>query len=148
MGKYNVKLNQEQREQLEQVIRHGKAPARKIARAHILLKTDRGPHGQHQSDQQIREALGVGTTLIYKVRKQFREEGMERALNRKKQSDRPQLRKINGEQEAQIIALMCMEQPEGQERWTLRALQQRIVELEIVGQVSHETIRTVLKKTN
>jgi transposase len=146
MSQYSVKLTEAQRRELEEVVKKGEAPARKIQRANILLKTDSGKYGPCWSIKRIQEALGVGSTLVKDVRRQYKQEGMERALNRQPQPPRPQKQKIDGEQEAHIIAVLCTEKPEGQERWTLRALNERIIELEIVEQVSHETVRTVLKK--
>lgn len=146
MSKYSVKLNQEQREQLEELVKKGEAPAPKIMHAHILLKSDKGKWGPRWSDKRIREAFGGGETLVKRVRKRYVENGMEDALNRRKQPERPEKQKIDGEQEAQIIATMCTERPEGREDWTLRAIAARSVELEIVQSVSYETIRTVLKK--
>jgi transposase len=148
MSKYSVELKPEERVYLEQIIKKGEAPAQKIMHAQILLKTDKGPKGPRWSDTQIREAFGLGETVLKVVRKRFVEEGLEAALNRKKQPKRPEKQKINGVQEAQIIAVLCTERPEGAERWTLRALTNRIIELEIVESVSHETVRTVLKKMN
>jgi len=146
MSKYSVKLNREQREQLEELVKKGEAPARKIQHAHILLKSDKGEWGPRWSDKRIKEAFEVGETLIKRVRKRFVENGLSDALNRRKQPKRPENQKIDGKQEAQIIAMMCTEQPEGQEVWTLRAIAARAVELQIVESVSYETIRTVLKK--
>jgi transposase len=141
-----VKLSQRQRKELEELVSRGEAPARKIQHAQILLKSDKGDWGPRWNDKKIQEAFQVGETLIKRVRKRYVENGMEDALNRRKQPERPQKRKIDGEQEAHIIATMCTERPEGQERWTLRAIAGRSVELEIVESVSYETIRMVLKK--
>jgi transposase len=146
MSKYSVRLNQGQRKSLERLVKSGKAPARKITHAQILLKVDQGEQGPRWSNKQIQEAFEVGETLICQVRKRFVENGLEDALNRRKQPERPKKRKITGKQEAQIIAVLCTEHPEGAERWTIRALTDRIIELEIVESVSHETVRTVLKK--
>jgi transposase len=96
--------------------------------------------------KQVQEALTVSDTLIRKVKKRFVEEGLEAALNRKKQPERPEKRMIDGKQEAQIIATICTERPEGQEWWTIRALTTRIIELEIVEGVGRETVRRVLFK--
>lgn len=148
MSKYSVKLNREQRQRLEELVKKGEVPARKIMHAHILLKSDKGEWGPRWHDKQIQEAFGLGETVIKKVRKRYVENGLEDALERRRQPKRPEKQKIDGKQEAQIIATLCTEQPEGQERWTLRALAGRIVELEIVEQVSYETVRTVLKKIN
>jgi transposase len=148
VSKYSVKLNREQRQQLEELVKKGEAPARKIQHAHILLKSDKGEYGQRWSYKRIQEAFGIGTTMIKRVRKRFVENGLEDALNRRKQPERPDKQKIDGRQEAQIIAMLCTERPEGQETWTLRAIAERVVRLEIVESVSYETIRTVLKKTS
>ena len=96
----------------------------------------------------MQEAFGLGESVIKRVRKRYVDNGLEDALERRKQPKRPEKLKIDGEQEAHIIAVLCPEHPEGPERWTLRALTNRIVELEIVEQVSYETVRTVLKKIN
>jgi transposase len=148
VSKYSVKLNREQRDQLEELVKKGEAPARKIQHAHILLKSDKGEHGPRWSYKRIQEAFGIGETMIKRVRKRFVENGLEDALNRRRQPERPNKQKIDGKQEAQIIAMLCTERPEGQETWTLRATAARAVELQIVERVSHETIRTVLKKTS
>jgi transposase len=147
MSKYSVELSEEQRTSVEQIVTKGEASARKIMHAHILLKTDKGKNGPRWSDRQIQEAFGLGETVLKVVRKRFVEEGLEAALERKRQPPRPEKQKIDGVQEAQIIAVLCTERPEGAERWTIRALTDRILELEIVESVSHETVRTVLKKT-
>lgn len=148
MSKYSVRLSREQRQMVEQLVQSGTAPARKIMHAHILLKADKGEQGAAWSDQRIRAAFGVGETVIRRVRQRFVENGVEDALNRRRQPARPEKQRLDGKQEAQLIALLCSEQPEGQERWTLRALADRLVELEIVEKVSHETVRSVLKKMN
>lgn len=146
MSKYSVKLKQEQRKVLDDLVKKGEAPARKILHAQILLKSDTGQWGPRWHDKQIQEAFGLGESVIKRVRKRYVDNGLEDALDRRRQPKRPEKQKIDGEQEAHIIAVLCTEQPEGQERWTLRALTDRIVELEIVEQVSYETVRTVLKK--
>jgi transposase len=145
MSKYTVKLTQEQRTMVEEIVKKGTAPARKIQRANVLLKADRGAQGPRWSTKQIQEAFGVGSTTIKSVRKRFVENGIEDAISRREQPERPEKRKINGKQEAQIIALMCTESPEGQERWTLRAFTERIIGLEIVTETSYETVRMVLR---
>jgi len=145
MSKYTVKLTQEQRTMVEEIVKKGTAPARKIQRANVLLKADRGAQGPRWSTKQIQEGFGVGSTTIKSVRKRFVENGIEDAISRREQPERPEKRKINGEQEAHIIALMCTESPEGQERWTLRAFTERIIALEIVTETSYETVRMVLR---
>jgi transposase len=146
MSKYTVKMKREQREQVEEIVKKGSAAARKIQRANILLKVDRGEFGPRWSTKQIQEVFGVGSTLIKSVRKRFVEGGIEEAVNRKEQPERPEKRKIHGKQEAQIIAELCTSRPEGQERWTLRAFTQKIIGLEIIEETSYETVRTVLRK--
>lgn len=141
-----MKLSREQRKQLEELVRQGEAPARTIQHAHILLKSDKGEWGPCWHDKQIQEVFGVGETQIKRVRLRFVTQGLADALHRRKQPGRPHKQKIDGEQEAQIIAMMCTQRPEGQDRWTLRAIAARSVQLEIVSSVSHETVRTVLKK--
>lgn len=146
MSKYSVKLSEEQRKELEELVRKGEAKARKIQHAHILLKSDKGECGPRWSDKQIMEAFECGETVIKRIRKRFVENGLEDALERRRQPRRPNKLKLNGKQEAQMIAMMCTEHPKGQERWTLRAIADRLVELEIVEEISYETVRTVLKK--
>ncbi|HEV2653456.1 MAG TPA: helix-turn-helix domain-containing protein [Ktedonobacteraceae bacterium] len=148
MSKYSVKLTLEQRRQLEGVVKKGTTPAREILHAQVLLKTDSGEHGPRWSVKQIQAAYAVGSTTIKRIRHRFMEQGLDAAVTRKKQAPRPQKRKIDGEQEAHIIAMMCTQTPQGRERWTLRTVRDRAIELEIVEEVSYETIRTVLKKTN
>jgi transposase len=147
MGKHSITLSQQQRHELEKLISAGTAPARSIMHAHILLKADASSQGPRWSDQQIEDAFAVSYRTILRTRKRFVSEGVQAALHRKKQGTRPEKRVLDGVQEAYILAVLCHEKPEGRERWTLRMLAQRAVELEIVEQVSHETIRDLLKKT-
>lgn len=148
MKKYSVKLTPEQRRYLDHLISAGTAPARKLTHARILLKADSGPQGPRCSERQIHEALEVGETTVRRVRQRFVQGGVELALNRRPQPPRPDKRKLTGEQEAHLIALLCGQTPAGQEEWTLRLVADKLVELEIVARVSHETVRQVLKKTN
>jgi len=110
MGKYTVQLTKEQRKYVEEITRKGEESARKIMHAQILLKTDKGPEGPRWSDTQIREAFGLGETILKVVRKRFVEEGLDAALEQPK---RPQKQKLDGRQEAQIIAILCTEQKDG-----------------------------------
>jgi transposase len=148
MSKYSVKLSAEQRGQLERMVKTGTAPAREILHAQVLLKTDSGQHGPRWSVKQIQAAFAVGSTTIKRIRQRLVQQGLTAAVQRKRQGPRPHKRKIDGQQEAHLIAMMCTQKPEGRERWTLRAVRDRAIELEIVEEVSHETIRSVLKKTN
>ena len=148
MKKHIVQLTQEERKHLEQLIGSGNAPARKIMHAHILLKVDSGPEGPQWSDEQIQQAFGVGAATIWRVRRRCVERGVEDALNRRPQPERPEKRKLTGEGEAHLIALTCGEKPEGEGRWSLRLLANKLVTLEEVEEVSYETVRRILKKTN
>ncbi len=145
--KYFVKLTSEERSYLEKLVSAGNAPARKLRRARILLKSDCSEGGPHWTYEAICEAFDVNSLTVTNVRKAFAEGGLEKALNRKK-PDREYEHRLDGNAEAHLIALACSDAPEGYERWTLRLLQERFVKLEIVESVSHETIRTTLKKTN
>jgi len=147
MKQHSIVLTHEQRRELEAVIRTGQAPARKLTHARILLKADGGPEGPRWSNRQIHEALEVGETTVRRVRHSFAQEGLEAALNRRSQPPRPQKRKLDGAQEAHLVALLCGPAPDGYERWSLRLVADKLVELELVESVSHETVRQVLKKT-
>lgn len=145
MKKYIVKLSQEQRQQLEELISRGRAAARKVMHARVLLKTDQGEHGPGWSDERIAQALEVGLATIERIRRRFAQEGFDDALNRRPQPERPQKRKITGEEETHLIALCCGEPPEGHECWTVRLLADRFVQLGYVDQVSHKTVWATLK---
>jgi transposase len=147
MKKNSIVLTSEQRRDLEALISAGQAPARKITHARILLKADCGPQGPRWSGRQIHEALDVGETTVRRVRHSFAQGGLQAALTRRPQAPRPEKRKLDGEQEAHLIALMCNQPPQGYERWSMRLVADKLVELEIVESVSHETVRHVLKKT-
>jgi transposase len=148
MKKQSIVLTAEQRRDLEALIKAGQAPARKITRARILLKADCGPQGPHWSNRQIHEALDVGESTVCRARHSFAQGGLEAALNRRPQPPRAEKRKLDGEQEAHLVALMCNQPPQGYERWSMRLVADKLVELEIVESVSHETVRQVLKKTH
>ena len=138
---YRVNLTQDEREHLLDITRRGKSSARKVKRSLILCKADEGV-----TDQQVAEALKVGPSTVSRVRQRFVEGGLERALN-----DRPrpgQRRKLNGKQEAHLVAVACNSAPEGHTRWTLQLLADRVVQLEFTESISPETVRQVLKKTN
>ena len=148
MKQQSIVLTAEQRRDLEALIKAGQAPARKITRARILLKADCGPQGPRWSNRQIHEALDVGESTVCRARHSFAQGGLEAALNRRSQPKRPQKRKLDGEQEAHLVALLCSQPPDGYERWSMRLVADKLVELEIVESVSHETVRQVLKKTH
>jgi len=142
--KYKVVLNEEQRQHLEKITSSGRVPARQMKRAQILLKSDVQPTWSYE---QIMEAFDVSAVTIAAVRKAFAEQGLEVALQRKK-PDREYEHRLDGEGEAHLIALACSEPPSGRKRWSLRLLQDRFVKLGHVDEISYETIRRVLKKTN
>lgn len=139
--RYPVELIDSQRDSLKRLIAAGTAPARKLAHARILLKADEG-----WTDSQIVQAVDISQPTISRVRKQFVEEGLEAALNRRT-TRRVYRAKLDGEQEARLIALACTKPPEEQARWTLRLLADRVVELEITDCLSYQTVRRTLKKT-
>jgi len=145
--KYLVRLSETERAELEALVKTGRAAARKRLHAQILLKADEGEHGPAWSDAAVSQALEVGVRTVERVRQCLVEAGLETALN-----GRPQARykspKLDGEQEAQLIAIACSAPPAGRTRWTLRLLADRLVELAYVDTVSYETVRQVLKKTN
>jgi transposase len=146
MKKYIVRLTDEERRQLTELTRKGKAAAYKIRHAHILLKAD--VDGLAWTGAQIAEVFSVHMNTVSKIQQRFVEQGLEAALNRKKRARPPRERKLDGESEARLIALSCSKPPEGRNRWTLRLLADKVVELEIVDTVSHETVRRTLKKTS
>ena len=146
--KYKVTLAAEERNSLQELIAAGKAAARKLAHARILLKADAAPEGPAWTDARIADAVEVDVTTVERIRQRFVEEGLEAALDRKKQDRPSRERKLDGEAEARLIAVACSAPPAGRARWTLRLLADRLVELEVVEAVSHETVRQVLKKTS
>ena len=138
---YRVNLTQDEREHLLGITRRGQSSGRKVKRCLILCKADEG-----LTDQQVAEALLVGPSTVGRVRQRFVEGGLQRALN---DLPRPgQRRKLDGKQEAHLVAVACSAAPEGHTRWTLRLLADRAVELELTDSISRETVRQVLKKTN
>jgi len=143
--KHIIKLSEEERTYLVEKIAAGVGAARSLRRARILLKADQGEHGPAWSDEKICEALEIGKSAVYQIRKQYHERGLKGTLSRKK-PDRIYERCLDGEAEAHLIALTCSEAPAGHGRWTLRLLKDQMIELAYVESVSHETIRTVLKK--
>jgi hypothetical protein len=145
--KYFVNLTSEERSYLEKLISSGIAPARKLTRARILLKSDCSEGGPNWTYEAICNALDVNSLTVTTVRKAYAEGGLGKVLSRKK-TDRQYVHCLDGNAEAHLIALACSDAPEGYDRWTLRLLQDRFVKLEIVESVSHETIRTTLKKMN
>jgi transposase len=145
--RYPVHLTPSQREHLKQLISAGTESARKLIHARILLKADQSEGGPGLVDEAIAAAVEASQPTVSRVRKQYVEQGLEEALNRRAPS-REYHRKLDGEQEAHLIAVACSSPPQGQARWSLRLLADRLVELEVVEEVSYQTVRRVLKKTN
>lgn len=145
--KYPVTLTDHDRQALMSLITAGTAPARKLTHARVLLKADQGPSGPSWTDEAIAEAVEVSQPTIARIRKQYAEQGMEAALNRQAPR-RLYGRKLDGKQEAHLVALACSPPPRGHVRWSLRLLADKLVELEIADDISYQTVRRVLKKTS
>ena len=147
MKKYLVTLTAEERDQLTALITAGKAAAKKIAHARILLKADQTDGGPAWADEKIAEAVEVSTDTVARVRQRFVESGLEVALVRKKQDKPSRERVLDGVAEARLIAVACSEPPDERKAWTLKMLADKLVELEVVESVSTETVRRAMKKT-
>lgn len=141
-----VCLTAEQRHRCESVVKSGTARARSILHAHVLLKTDSGPDGPGWTDSAIGGAFDVSTVTVAHIRKVMVEQGLEAALAHYQAPRREYLRKLDGRQEAYLIAIARSDPPEGFGRWSLRMLRDRMVELAYVDDISHETVRATLKK--
>ena len=135
-----MRLEPEQKEELQHLIRVGKSSARVTARARILLKSDDG-----WAAPQVAEALDVALGTVYRIKQHFTEEGLERALRDRRQVNR--YRKLDDRGEAHLVALACSPAPEGHDHWTLRLLAGKVVELGLASSMSHEGVRKRLKKT-
>jgi transposase len=146
--RYVVKLDTDERQQLSQLVKAEKVAARRRAHAQILLLADTGKRGPAWTDEAIAEACQLTVQTVENIRKRLVLEGLESALSRRKQVRPSRLKILDGEKEAKVIATCCGSAPSGRARWTLRLLTQRVVELNIVSAVSHETVRRCLKKTN
>jgi transposase len=145
--RYRVTLTAEERDSLERMISRGKADARKLAHARVLLQADEAEGGPGWVDATIAAAVRVSVRTIERARQRFVEQGLAAALL-PKPSPRIYARKLDGEREAHLVALACTRPPEGKARWSLRLLAERMVELEHVDALSHETVRQTLKKTS
>ena len=146
MDKYRVTLTAEERVGLEHLVSTGKAAARKLIHARILLLADTSP-GPIRSDDDIVTALGIGPRTVARVRQRFVTEGFLAALDHKPQPPRPDKIKVKGDVEQQLIRLACGDPPEGRCHWTLSLLADELVALGLVKSVSTETVREALKKT-
>jgi transposase len=148
MDKYIVELTSEERKELSELVSKGKAAARKITHARVLLQANESQNGPAWMDKQISEAFGIHINTIHGIRRRLVEQGLKAALERKKQDTPSRKRIVDGEVEAHLIALRCGEPPEGKNQWNLRLLADKLVTLEIVPSISHETVRQALKKTS
>lgn len=146
MKKYIVELTIEERKQLEQLVHRGKVAGYKIQHAQVLLKANQGKHGPSWKDEDIAEAFGCHVTTVENIRRRFIKQGLDAALGRAKRG--PNKRKLDGDAEARLIVIACSEAPQGRSKWTLRLLADRLVELEVVEEVSHMTVSRTLKKTS
>ncbi len=142
--KYVVRLSCDEREKLHELVNKGRAAAYKRTHAQILLKADVNNDGAGWTDQRISDAFGVTTRTVERVRERLCMQGIDAAVDRAKGSGKP--RKLDGAQEAHLIALVCGAPPEGRSRWTLRLLADRFVQLGHVEELSYETVRRLLKK--
>jgi transposase len=147
MKKYRVTLTDAEREELNGLLSRGKADVRKLKHAQVLLKADAAAGGPAWTDARIAEAIGVGVATVERLRQRFVEEGLAAALNPYRGGKRIYEHKLDGEQEAHLIALACSAPPDGRGRWSLRLLAGRMVELGHSDVLSHETVRRTLKKT-
>ena len=145
--KYVVRLSGEERERLEALVRAGKSPAQLLTKARILLKADVSEAGEGWSDSAISVALDTSINNIGRLRRRLVEEGLEAALKRKHNPNSARTRIFDGAAEAKLIALTCSPAPEGFARWSLRLLEEKVVELNIVEKASDNTIGRTLKKT-
>ncbi len=143
---YRIVLTERERAELRSLIGRGVAPARMLTRARLLLKADHGEGGAGWSDAAIAGALDINPSTVLRVRRQFVTEGLAATLERKR-PDRVYERRLDGRQEAQVIAVACSVPPDGQAHWSLRLLADEVVRREVVETISHETIRQTLKKT-
>ena len=144
---YRVKLTKEERGELKEIISKGKAAAHKQTHSRILLLSDENSPDGSKKDKDIVSALDISLRSVERVRQRFVEEGLESAINPKPQT-RYRSKKLDGSGEAFLVATACSKAPEGQSDWTLQLLADRLVECNITDNISYETIRRTLKKTN
>ena len=146
--KFVVKLSDEERERLSVLVSKGKAAAKTILKARILLKADQSAVGEGWSDERICEALDTNVSMVAGVRAKLVEEGLDAVLTRKKRETPPVAPIFDGEKQAQLIALACSTPPEGHARWTIRLLAEQVVERRIVPAAHFNTVGRALKKTS
>jgi len=147
MIKYRITLTKEEREELTKIVQKGKHRSQKVLNALVLLNCDEGDYQNNKSrNEDIANILRISMRKIDRTKKTFVEKGLETALNGTK-GQRIYAKKADGEFEAHLVALSCSSPPEGYARWTLRLLADKVVELDYIENISHETVRRVLKKT-
>lgn len=147
MKKYKVTLAQKEREELLAITKGGKHSSKKVIRSLILLNCDEGKFSEKVNNEDVAKVLKIGPRTIDRLKKKFVEEGFEAALENRP-TKRVYKRKADGDVEAHLVALSCSKAPEGFTRWSLRLLADKMVELEFVDDISYETVRRILKKTN
>ena len=147
MKKYKITLTEEEIEELKGITQKGKHNAKIVKNALVLLNADEGEYGKAKKDVEIADFIEVTVRTIENIRRRFVEEGYEFALYGKPR-EREYETKIDGDMEAHLVALSCSKPPKGFGRWSLRMLADKMVELQYVSSISHETVRRVLKKTN
>ena len=140
-----VCLSAEQRHRCESVVKSGTAPARSILHAHVLLKADSGAEGPGWTDAAVAQAFDVSAATVSHIRRVMVEQGLDAALSHYHAPRREYRHKLDGHQEAQLIAIACSAPPEGSVRWSLRMIRDRMIELGYVDDISHETVRATLK---
>jgi hypothetical protein len=144
---YRIKLSSEERSKLERLSRKRNVAAHKVLKARALLLCDESEHGEALRDPEIIEKTGIARTTLARLRERCCEVGPLEALERKQQQGCSRARRLDGEAQARLTTLACSSAPEGCKRWTLRLLADKLVELEVVEAISHETVRAELKKT-
>lgn len=145
--KYIIELNDPDRKILQDIVSKGQSPAKTILRANILLASDQN-NKKHMTVAEIADAYHTTATTVQNVRTSYVNNGLEATINRKKRSTPPVPAKVTGDIEAHIVALACSKPPEGYEKWSLRLLADKCVELNYAESLSHMTVARVLKKTN
>jgi len=146
--RYVIALTASERGQLAALVRSGRRSARSITRARVLLLADQGEDGPGWEDRRVAEAVGCGHRTVERIRERFVTEGLDAALTARARANPPREPVLDGAAEARLIALACSTTPDGRKAWTLRMLADKLVELEVVESVSHETVRRCLKKTS
>jgi len=146
-AKFIVRLEAVERQQLQALVDEGRGSKSVRQRARVLLKADEGDGASSWTDERVAEFAEVSVSTVHRVRQQFVEEGLDATLRRRPSPQR-QYRKLDGAAEAKLIATACSQAPAGRSRWTLHLLADKLVELQVVDSISHECVRTTLKKTN